>query len=206
MFEDEYKEPTRWWVWFLIALAGLLSVLVIYSTQPFKFASGEKNVDVRDSTNFASGSDLVTPVGLASGTVRFEEITYGGIAVSGNAESAMYTVVLFDPGKSALGRESRRKLLQISRSVTRRFNNGPVKVYSYADTTGSAAANQELTRRRALQVRNLLIQQGGIPAANITIYAMGESDRRARRAPFSQADFERRVEIVATVDRSGLTP
>ena len=204
MFEDEYKEPTRWWIWFLVALAGILSFLVIYSTEPFKFSSNDKDLDVRDSTNFAPNNELVTPVSLTAGAVRFEEITSPGVAVNGNNENAMYTAILFDSGKAEIGRESRRKLMQIARSITRRFNNGPVRVYSYADTTGSTAANLELTRRRATQVRNWLIQQGGIPAGNITTYPMGESDRVSRRAPFSQEDFERRIEIVATVDRSGL--
>ncbi len=206
MFEDEYKEPTRWWIWFLVALAGILSFLVIYSTRPFRFGSGEKDFAVRDSTNISGGNDLVTPVTLTAGSVRFEEVTYPGIAVSGNDEIAMYTVILFDPGKAALAREARRKLMQISRSVTRRFNNGLLKVYSYADTAGSTADNLALTRRRATQVRNWLIQQGGIPAANITIYPQGESAGAATRPPFSQPDFDRRIEIVASVDRSGLTP
>jgi outer membrane protein OmpA-like peptidoglycan-associated protein len=207
MFEDEFKEPTRWWIWFLVALAGLLTFLVIYSTKPFSnFSSNEGLLDIKDSTNYASRNDLTTPVNLTSGSVQFDEVTFSDIAVSGNSEKAMYTAVLFKPGEAALGSESRRKLMQIARSITRRFNNGPLTVYSYADSTGRKDANLELTRRRATQVRNWLIQQGGIPAANITVHGKGELDKVPRREPFSQSEFDRRIEIVAEVDRSGLTP
>ncbi|HEY0898467.1 MAG TPA: OmpA family protein [Sphingobacteriaceae bacterium] len=205
MFEDEYKEPTRWWIWFLVALAIILTFLVLYSTSPFNFNRKVVTGSVADSTGFAVQNDLLTPVNLSQSEVRFEEITLRDILVRGNDQNAVYTAVLFAPGQAALNAPGRRKLQQIARSVTKRFNNGPLKIYSYADSTGSSSDNLELTRKRAMQVRNWLIQVGGIPAANISIHPQGESSRTSDTRIFSPSDFDRRVEIVASEDRSGLS-
>jgi len=205
MFEDEYKEPTRWWIWFLVALAVILTFLVLYSTSPFNFNRKVISGAVSDSTRFAAHGDLLSPVNLRQSEVRFEEITLNDILVQGNDQNAVYTAVLFAPGQAALNSPGRKKMQQIARSVTKRFNNGPLKIYSYADSTGSASDNLELTRKRAMQVRNWLIQVGGIPAANITIHPQGESTRSSDTRIFSPSDFDRRVEIVASEDRSGLS-
>lgn len=205
MFEDEYKEPTRWWIWFLVVLAGILTFLVLYTTVSFNFNRKEISGAVTDSTGFAARNDLLTPVSHSQSEVRFEEITLKDILVQGNDQTAVYTAVFFAPGKAVLNSPGRRKLQQIARSVTKRFNNGPLKIYSYADSTGSSADNLELTRKRAMQVRNWLIQVGGIPAANITIHPQGESAPVSDTRIFSPRDFDRRVEIVAYEDRSGLS-
>ena len=73
-----------------------------------------------------------------------------------------------------------------------RFN-----VEGHTDNVGSAAMNQELSLRRAMTVRDYLIEQG-VPASKIDVAGLGLSAPIGDNATTDGRARNRRVEIVVS--------
>ncbi|MFN2366159.1 MAG: OmpA family protein, partial [Desulfurivibrionaceae bacterium] len=69
-----------------------------------------------------------------------------------------------------------------------------IRVEGHTDSTGTEAYNQELSERRAANVRNLLIQRG-IPYARIEVVGYGETLPVATNDTAAGRQMNRRVEI-----------
>ena len=87
--------------------------------------------------------------------------------------------VNFKVGSSRISPDDQAKLKQLAQSATG-LTGYIVEVKGFADTTGSAAMNTELSQDRAQAVVNYLIQQGGIKIRHITAPgAYGETNEAA---------------------------
>jgi outer membrane protein OmpA-like peptidoglycan-associated protein len=70
-----------------------------------------------------------------------------------------------------------------------------LSLYGHADRVGSEDMNQELSQRRVLAVRNMMVSLG-VPAEAITLHAHGERNNAVPTADGVPSQANRRVEAV----------
>ncbi len=97
------------------------------------------------------------------------------------------------------GLRTAQKLAQVLEQHPQRT----VLVEGFADSTGGAAHNQELSERRAAAVR-VALQEMGIAQSRIAVRGYGEAYPVAANDSLANRQLNRRVEIVLS-DASGLT-
>ena len=94
--------------------------------------------------------------------------------------------------------EELKKLAQTATSLTGYI----IEVTGYADATGSAAVNTQLSEDRAKAVINYLMQQGGVPVRHIVAPgAMGEYGAAATNETAAGRAENRRVEVKVLVNK-----
>ncbi|MFL6351411.1 MAG: OmpA family protein [Bryobacteraceae bacterium] len=77
-----------------------------------------------------------------------------------------------------------------------------IEVTGYADSTGSAAMNTQLSENRAKEVIKYLMQQGGVPVRHIVAPgAMGEYGEAAPNETAAGRAENRRVEVKVLVNK-----
>src|SRR5438309_9133142 len=81
--------------------------------------------------------------------------------------------VLFDYDKAALKPEAEQALKKVA-VVLSQFPESKVTVEGYTDSRGTKAANMQLSRERAQAVKDWLVKNGGVLAANISTKGFGE--------------------------------
>lgn len=81
--------------------------------------------------------------------------------------------VLFDYDKAALKPDAEQALKKVA-VVLSQFPESEVTVEGYTDARGGASANLQLARERAQAVKDWLVKNGDVPAANIAIKGLGE--------------------------------
>src|SRR5436309_4771321 len=83
--------------------------------------------------------------------------------------------VLFDYDKAALKPAAEEALKKVA-VVVSQFPESKVTIEGYTDSKGTTAVNLQLSRERASAVRDWLIKNGNITAANITAKGFGEQN------------------------------
>jgi outer membrane protein OmpA-like peptidoglycan-associated protein len=73
-----------------------------------------------------------------------------------------------------------------------------LRVEGHTDSIGSAADNLDLSLRRAAAISRFLTDEQGVPSAQLTVKAMGESDPRAPNDTEEGRQKNRRVELLRT--------
>ncbi|PQJ09147.1 hypothetical protein CJD36_020355 [Flavipsychrobacter stenotrophus] len=139
-------------------------------------------------------------VDFTSPIVKYKEVTSKEIDVRGNERYTIYGMsdeVLFSSGKADIREEAKPYLNQVCVSVKSHYNTPDVRVYGYADATGDAAANKELSAQRAMAVKDYIVRTANIAADNIEIVAKGESEPAATNATAEGRQQNRRVRVVA---------
>ncbi|TKK69023.1 OmpA family protein [Ilyomonas limi] len=132
--------------------------------------------------------------------ISYEEITDKDISVRGNDNYGIYDLgnnILFDLNSNKLRTGAAQKLTQIAASISKRFKGGEVRIYGFADSTGSAAYNKQLAEERAAAVRNWLATKGGIDSSRISLHPIGEARPVATNSTPQGREQNRRVEIIA---------
>jgi outer membrane protein OmpA-like peptidoglycan-associated protein len=81
--------------------------------------------------------------------------------------------VLFDYDKAALKPEAEQALKKVA-VVLSQFPESKVTVEGYTDAKGSKSVNMQLSRDRAQSVKDWLVKNGGVMAANISTKGFGE--------------------------------
>jgi len=102
-------------------------------------------------------------------------------------------VLYFDPGSAAVRRQDVSLLDQASR-LYRAGKPIVMIVTGSADTVGSAAANLQLSERRADNVLQGLVSRG-IPVERFQVIAKGQTDPVVPTPPETSEERNRRVEI-----------
>lgn len=103
-------------------------------------------------------------------------------------------MAFFDFNSIKLSDQSLNTINQAAQ-VYKTKGNARVTVTGYADTVGSAAANMQLSQRRANAVKDGLIK-AGVPAAAITTTASGDTGTLVNTGPQQNEPRNRRVVIV----------
>src|SRR2546425_4344019 len=81
--------------------------------------------------------------------------------------------VLFDYDKAALKPEAEQALKKVA-VVLSQFPESKVTVEGYTDSKGTKAVNMQLSRDRAQAVKDWLVKNGGVLAANVSTKGFGE--------------------------------
>jgi outer membrane protein OmpA-like peptidoglycan-associated protein len=81
--------------------------------------------------------------------------------------------VLFDYDKAALKPDAEQALKKVA-VVLSQFPQSQVTVEGYTDSKGAPSSNVQLARERAQAVKDWLVKNGGVPAANISTKGLGE--------------------------------
>lgn len=81
--------------------------------------------------------------------------------------------VLFDYDKAALKPEAEQALKKVA-VVLSQFPESKVTVEGYTDSKGTTATNMQLSRERAQAVKDWLVKNGGVLAANVSTKGFGE--------------------------------
>jgi outer membrane protein OmpA-like peptidoglycan-associated protein len=117
--------------------------------------------------------------------------------------------VLFDYDKATLKPEAEQALKKVA-VVLSQFPESQVTVEGYTDAQGTQSVNMQLSRERAQAVKDWLVKNGGVPAANISTKGLGEQSPVASNTnpdgsdnPLGRA-LNRRVTII--VERPAQKP
>ena len=111
-------------------------------------------------------------------------------------------VVKFNVGSAVISAQDKEELKKLADSA-KGVNGYMIEVVGYADSTGSAAMNTQLSERRAKTVVTYLMQQGGIPVRRILAPgAMGEYGNTAPNETKTGRAENRRVEVKILVNKA----
>src|SRR5260370_23265693 len=119
--------------------------------------------------------------------------------------------VLFDYDKAALKPEAEQALNKVA-VVLSQFPESKVTVEGYTDSKGTKASNMQLSRERAQAVKDWLVKNGGVLAANISTKAFGQQHPVASNTNTDGPDnplrraLNRRVSILLEKPASTPTP
>ena len=112
--------------------------------------------------------------------------------------------VKFNVGSSEISAQDQEQLTKLAQTATA-LPGYIIEVTGYADSTGSAAMNTQLSEDRAQAVINYLVQQGNIPVRHIVAPgAMGEYGEAAPNETKAGRAENRRVEVKVLVNK-GIT-
>lgn len=126
-------------------------------------------------------------------TKRFSQLT----EYDKKASASVY----FDPSSSAISAKDRAVLTQLAASAIN-LNGYIIQVKGYADSSGNAVMNENLSMDRAQAVVAFLLQNCSIPLRHIVAPgAMGEADPAAPNESASGRAENRRVELTVLVNR-----
>jgi outer membrane protein OmpA-like peptidoglycan-associated protein len=118
-----------------------------------------------------------------------------------NYESKYSKTVYFRLNSATLSPQAKQDLDQLAQQALNE-KGYMIEIAGYADTTGKAAINQELSQRRATAVIQYLQQQGNIPLHRILAPAgMGTSHAVADNKTSSGRKMNRRVEVTVLVNQ-----
>ena len=128
---------------------------------------------------------------VKSPRIRMEKVSLR--ASDDRASYELPETILFATDQAALSDDGAKALEEVAEDYKERFaQGGMLKVYGFADTTGSKAYNKELSEKRAMTVKQYLVGKTGLPDGRIEVQAMGERNPTGRS---NAAD--RRVVIAA---------
>ena len=91
-----------------------------------------------------------------------------------------------------------KKLKQVAASLDKRYKDAQVRIFGYADASGTAEHNKELSEKRAEAVQNWLAQNGNISKDNVSIHPIGEAQPAETNATEKGKAQNRRVDVVIT--------
>jgi outer membrane protein OmpA-like peptidoglycan-associated protein len=204
-----------------LAIIGLLATGTLFScsqSSETTTTSGNQDLAVADSTILnehsemtASGNDAETDdlnaqwnqIDRNSPSVKLPEVTVIGLETRGNKDYTVYSMgetVLFDEGKAELKANAKQTLDQIVLSIAQRAK-GEIRIYGHADASeGTTRENTALSSKRAMAVRNWLVENGNVEESRISVQPMGESQPKATGDSASAKKQNRRVDIVAMTD------
>ena len=109
--------------------------------------------------------------------------------------------VLFAPGSDKIADQDKAALSQLA-TIAKPLNGYIVQIKGYADSTGNAAMNQQLSLDRSEAVIAYLEQSGGIPILHIVAPgAMGTSNPVASNETAQGRAENRRVEVKVLLNK-----
>lgn len=101
---------------------------------------------------------------------------------------------LFDVNSDALKPTGQDELNRLASQLKSMSEIQNIQITGHTDSSGAEAYNQQLSERRAMSVKNYLVDQG-IPASTMSTMGMGESSPVASNASRDGRAQNRRVEL-----------
>ena len=150
-------------------------------------AANKQQIDANQEQIGANQQDI------AATTQRFSELSE--YDTKGNA------TLLFDTGSAKLSAQDQTSLTQLAQGAIS-LKGYIIQVKGFADSTGTAAMNQQLSMDRAQAVVAYLLQNCNVPLRHIVAPgAMGIADPSAPNETVSGRAENRRVEVKVLVNR-----
>lgn len=106
---------------------------------------------------------------------------------------ALPSGILFDVDRDQVRPEARRSLAEAA-DVLVKYPDTYVTVEGHTDSTGSDVYNQSLSERRAMRVRDLLVDHG-VPIERLSVRGYGETDPIADNSTPEGRQANRRVQL-----------
>lgn len=106
---------------------------------------------------------------------------------------ALPSGILFDVDRDQIRSEARNSLVTAA-DVLVKYPDTYVAVEGHTDSTGSYDYNQSLSERRAMRVRDVLVDSG-VPAERLSVRGYGETDPIADNATPEGRQLNRRVQL-----------
>ena len=158
-------------------------------------ASNKENID-NNAANIAANKARIAG-NEQEVSRRFSELA--------DYEVKSQATIYFASGKSALGSDDKAALSQLAGEATK-LSGYIIEVQGFADSTGNAAANQSLSKDRAFNVVNFLMQEGNVPPRHIVSPgAMGIANPVASNETAEGRKQNRRVEVKVMVNKGILS-
>lgn len=134
---------------------------------------------------------------------RFGELNSALIQVKKDARGTIISMsdILFDVGKATLTQDLKTSLAKISGILTV-YKDGNVIVEGHTDNQGSTEFNQKLSEKRAGNVRDFLVNPGGIDSTRLSAVGYGFSKPIADNATKEGRQKNRRVDLVISEKRN----
>ncbi len=177
----------------LLLLAASLAISPIWPTDSFAQSASEANEIIRSLAPIRG--QAITPGygGQRRQAVQVEEIT-----IYVNPGRAVSLEVYFEFGSAEITRRARVQLAALGRALSSpRLTPYRYLIAGHTDAVGSDAYNLDLSRRRALAVRDYLI--AAFPIDPHRLVAVGFGFRHLKRPETPRAAINRRVEILLIV-------
>jgi outer membrane protein OmpA-like peptidoglycan-associated protein len=112
----------------------------------------------------------------------------------------LLTINVLTP-KNELSSGGKAILDQVGTFLKKHAAGATIAVRGYTDSAGKADANRTLSRKRAVEVKEYLVLNQNIPAANVTEQGLGPADPVASNATVAGRALNRRVEIIVPLAR-----
>ncbi|WP_413113698.1 OmpA family protein [Thaumasiovibrio sp. DFM-14] len=126
-----------------------------------------------------------------------EQLQASGITVTRNGDNIILNMpneITFNVNETNLDSRAVLALRNVA-LVVKEYDQTMLNILGHTDSTGSASYNQELSQRRANEVRNQLIAEGVSPA-RLVATGRGESSPIANNSTEQGRAENRRVEII----------
>ena len=123
------------------------------SHQPFQMHSAEKFPDNRTGASSSSSDNLAK-----------------------DDESLRSIHIMFTRGSAEIMPQSHRQLDAVARALqSDQLKDEKILIVGHTDSSGTAELNMELSKSRAIAVRDYLVQNGNIPADHLQIDGKGQT-------------------------------
>ncbi|MBL1408980.1 OmpA family protein [Sphingobacterium faecale] len=207
--EVQRKNRTGWWLWLLLAIVALIVVIM--------WIRGHNTETTRDTAIVDSNADLTSDqveaiaitepdwnsIDFNAPATTDTEITDPDISIRKGTDYTIYTLgenILFPKDQKNIQSASEPKLRAIATILKKRFDGAYVGVYGSADATGNSAHNNTLAADRAAEVKNWLVDHGGIDYGKISVHSIGERQPIASNKTAEGRAQNRNVQIVVFED------
>jgi outer membrane protein OmpA-like peptidoglycan-associated protein len=164
-------------------------------TNQENIAANKENIGVNSANIGANKAQIASNQQEVSR--RFEQLA--------DYEVTTEAKIYFRSGESTLGADDKAALSQLAAEATK-LSGYIVEVQGFADSVGNATANQSLSKERAYEVVNYLMQEGNIPPRHIVSPgAMGIARPAASNETAQGRSANRRVEVRVMVNKGILS-
>ncbi len=178
----------------VLAVAGILFALVFPWTlgaQEDKFIDcRERSCDVEDIVRALQTPPVETP---PAPMTRYRGIPTMAMPMAAMPTSALALNVYFATNSDRISSKYYADLNKLGEALTRLQSS--VEISGHTDSVGSEQANQLLSERRAMSVKQYLEQHFSLPTERLTANGYGESRPRATNETESGRRQNRRIEV-----------
>ena len=135
-------------------------------------------------------SSAAALAGLSAGSDRYRVLAAGKVALEVNVIFAFDSAVISSAFDSEIG---------VAATALRDNSDLRATVVGHTDSIGDDNYNQQLSERRAMAVRDLLVNQHGVAASQVTAVGRGETMPIASNKSAEGRNANRRVDLVLDI-------
>lgn len=199
------KNKNNWWLWLLLVFFALIVVVMWVRSNNVNPSADRVVVDTSAdlASHHVNAIVMTEPdwnkIDFNSPEITDQEIKDPNIFIRAGTNYTIYSLgdnILFQKGKKKIQSVSEEKLQSIASLVKKRFDNSYIRVYCRADSVGTPEQNKELGLERANEVKNWLVDEGGVDYKRISVHPVGDLGSSSSNQITPESDHNRNVHIV----------